>query len=245
MKCSKCKNDAIESQTLCVKCKASKERRRQERKSLGICLYCVKSSLPNNSLCEEHLIQRKVRSKELRLNRENNNVCQQCGKNEITEQKICSKCSLNRKKNSEKRLIEGKCLHCNDIRTSDKYCEKHNNYYINFHRKKRQQVIDTFGGKCMCCGEDHIAFLSIDHINNDGSLDRKNGIRSQGLINKIIKEDYPKDKYQLLCHNCNFAKQFWPGGCPHQKNAQDTENQQKSIMHLQRLQKLKTNNEPS
>jgi hypothetical protein len=33
---------------------------------------------------------------------------------------------------------------------------------------------------------------------------------------KVKAAGYPKDRYQLLCHNCNMAKGFY-GLCPHQE----------------------------
>ncbi len=37
----------------------------------------------------------------------------------------------------------------------------------------RTQVINSYGGSCVCCGETELVFLSIDHINNDGDKHRK------------------------------------------------------------------------
>lgn len=35
-------------------------------------------------------------------------------------------------------------------------------------------------------------------------------------IEAFIKQNFPKDEYQLLCMNCNFAKGLY-SGCPHQR----------------------------
>lgn len=83
----------------------------------------------------------------------------------------------------------------------------------------KQKVIDEYGGKCTCCGEDNSIFLSIDHIDDSGSKHRK----SLSLCNPtgntfyrwLRKQGYPKENYQLLCFNCNFAKHVL-GKCPHQ-----------------------------
>jgi len=38
--------------------------------------------------------------------------------------------------------------------------------------KRRKVVIETYGGRCVCCGESEPLFLSIDHINEDGAKHR-------------------------------------------------------------------------
>jgi hypothetical protein len=69
--------------------------------------------------------------------------------------------------------------------------------------------------KCACCGETNIEFLTIDHVNNDGSKYRKKiNCRGSGIYYWLIKNHFPEG-IQVLCMNCNFAKgQF--GYCPHE-----------------------------
>jgi hypothetical protein len=81
------------------------------------------------------------------------------------------------------------------------------------HLNRRLKVLKHYGNKCNCCGETEIKFLAIDHINNDGYLERRN--RSPNLAARIVAAGYPKT-YQILCHNCNGAKGFY-GKCPHQQ----------------------------
>lgn len=76
----------------------------------------------------------------------------------------------------------------------------------------RKQVIDAYGGKCACCGESNPAFLSVDHINNDGAEHRRS---VRHLYTWLRQNDFPKDGFQLLCFNCNCAKGIY-GICPHQ-----------------------------
>jgi len=42
-------------------------------------------------------------------------------------------------------------------------------------RKKivRREVIEHYGGKCECCGEEHMEFLSIDHVKGGGTKERR------------------------------------------------------------------------
>ena len=75
-------------------------------------------------------------------------------------------------------------------------------------------VIDAYGGKCVCCGEDAYEFMTIDHKHNDGYVDRKWG-RGTNLYKFLRRLGYPKDRFQLLCWNCNCAKGKY-GYCPHE-----------------------------
>jgi hypothetical protein len=43
-------------------------------------------------------------------------------------------------------------------------------------------VFNHYGGECICCGLADTAFLTIDHINNDGHLDKKSGNRYKKII---------------------------------------------------------------
>lgn len=80
--------------------------------------------------------------------------------------------------------------------------------------KLRRQIFEAYGCKCACCGECEEKFLAIDHVNNDGAIERKQYGAGVGLLRKIIREKYP-DSYQLLCHNCNVGKHLNGGICPH------------------------------
>ena len=89
-----------------------------------------------------------------------------------------------------------------------------------YHKSCRKCVIDHYGGKCACCGENHIEFLAIDHIHGDGNQDRKEKGGNTKLMFFLFREmkegrDY-KDQYQILCHNCNLSLGFY-GYCPHNK----------------------------
>lgn len=86
-------------------------------------------------------------------------------------------------------------------------------------RLLKQEIINHYGGKCACCGITDPFFLSVDHINNDGYLERRGKIRRYRpsgyfLYKRIIKANFPND-LQILCFNCNIAKQHNKGICPH------------------------------
>lgn len=81
----------------------------------------------------------------------------------------------------------------------------------------KQEMVDAYGGKCACCGENELAFLSLDHIGGGGkhrlSCGRKNHV--QEIRRQLKAAGWPKDKYRLLCMNCNFATSRGRT-CPHQ-----------------------------
>ena len=74
-------------------------------------------------------------------------------------------------------------------------------------------VLNHYGGKCVCCGTTTMEFLSMDYINGDGSIDRKLGMADH-IWNWIKKNNYP-ESLQILCFNCNMAKAH-NGYCPHE-----------------------------
>jgi|SRR5579884_262445 len=88
-----------------------------------------------------------------------------------------------------------------------------------YNNSLKDLVYSHYGNKCNCCGEAEICFLTIDHVNNDGHADKMPcGRRRLGayLYTQIIKENFPQDKYQILCYNCNCGKHRNNGVCPHQ-----------------------------
>lgn len=82
----------------------------------------------------------------------------------------------------------------------------------------RAEMLAAYGSKCICCGESTPEFLQLDHIHNDGHIDRKINKTSAKLWAKLKKLDWPRDRHQLLCANCNFGKLMNGGICPHAKS---------------------------
>lgn len=97
------------------------------------------------------------------------------------------------------------CRSCENQRSKDK------------DEKCKLETITEYGGKCICCGETLPIFLTIDHVNEDGAEERRrlNNPGGHRFYRLLKKQGYPKDKYQILCFNCNHAKHVL-GTCPHQ-----------------------------
>jgi hypothetical protein len=98
--------------------------------------------------------------------------------------------------------------------------DKTQKYSRNYRDKLTLQVITHYGGKCICCGETELKFLTIDHKNNDGAKERKKlsgrnvGTNNLSVYRLIVKNNYP-DTYRVLCYNCNCGRERNNGICPH------------------------------
>lgn len=74
----------------------------------------------------------------------------------------------------------------------------------------KSEVFAAYGGTCLCCGETHPDFLSIDHTNGyDGQSPRK----GSQLYRWLLRNRFPDD-FRVLCMSCNFALGHH-GYCPH------------------------------
>jgi hypothetical protein len=88
-------------------------------------------------------------------------------------------------------------------------------------RRLKNATFMAYGGECACCGLGDQRFLTIDHILNDGKLDKINGRRSGSQLYRYLRRNgYPKDRYQVLCYNCNLAKAHNNGICPHKQSVE-------------------------
>lgn len=120
------------------------------------------------------------------------------------------KCKQCRKKSTFKNKNHLLCIKCKDINRLFKF------------RKLKRRLVKEYGGKCKCCNENRIEFLTIDHIYGGGRQERiklareKEAYGTCGFYLWLIRNKCPKDKYRLLCMNCNFAKRFGKP-CPHEK----------------------------
>lgn len=87
-------------------------------------------------------------------------------------------------------------------------------------QKLKKEVLEHMGGKCACCGETEIEFLSMDHVNNDGAKHRRKtgvGMRGGGDIWRYIRDHNYPSSFQILCHNCNWSKYIGNGVCVHKR----------------------------
>lgn len=105
--------------------------------------------------------------------------------------------------------------------------QKGSDYYLKQQRdrarertqERKREVVNAYGGKCACCGENRLVFLAIDHVNGGGNQHRKEVGGSYRIYRWLKEHGYPGG-FRVLCHNCNFAT---TGGktCPHQINEEE------------------------
>lgn len=81
-------------------------------------------------------------------------------------------------------------------------------------RALKAEVVAAYGGKCACCGEATLEFLTIDHTNGDGAEHRRKVGKGKKIYADLKAMGFPKDGYQVLCFNCNICLGFY-GYCPH------------------------------
>lgn len=123
----------------------------------------------------------------------------------------CKKCfSI---KNKAYRLANPEKVRAIEIRYLNKNRPERLKRMRDYYARLRNELFEAYGNKCKCCGEDRKEFFAVDHIHGGGNLEKRN-LGTRPLYRKIKAEGYPKDKYQILCHNCNMSLGFY-GYCPH------------------------------
>ena len=198
----------------------------EKRKQAGICTSCGKVDAAKGSLkCEEcsNNYRQYIHQRHHELKKQK--CCIRCGLPSAKTK--CAKCIAYLKEQSQKMVEERKknalCVSCGlPIRSKFVYCsvclviKKEANQKCR--DKLRKTVIESYGGKCVCCEEANFAFLSIDHINGGGNQHRKELFGRTGSSHSFyrwLKKNGFPEGFQVLCHNCNFAKWRY-GKCPHQ-----------------------------
>jgi len=69
----------------------------------------------------------------------------------------------------------------------------------------RMGAIRKLGSSCVICCEDELEFLTIDHVFNDGAVERAN--RHHRLVfQSIVRGIVDLSRYRVLCRNCNSGR---------------------------------------
>ena len=185
----------------------------------------MKMAIPRN---ERIRALRKVYAKEGR--------CLNCGaRPPVTGRNLCDKCLTTarnstqsyRKRNPDADSSSGRkhrenaglCRECGVTGKPLKYgrlCESCGVVDKQRALRLKKDAMELYGGKCACCGEDKLAFLTIDHINHDGTEKRKLKVHGGGTtLYRQLKKSPHDSTLQVLCWNCNCAKGIF-GICPHE-----------------------------
>lgn len=133
---------------------------------------------------------------------------------------------------------EGKCFCGREPTPGKKLCERHqathrdryhqklkgnpewvsrmNASYVAANRVAKLAAFDAYGGRrCACCGEEHLEFLTLDHIDPATAV-RGDPYRCGPRLYRLLRrQGYPQG-FRVLCMNCNFARGNF-GGCPHER----------------------------
>jgi hypothetical protein len=86
--------------------------------------------------------------------------------------------------------------------------------------RTRREAIEAYGGRCSCCGEQRLEFLTINHTKNDGARHRR-ALGNQGRGHAFylwLKTNYYPTGFDVRCWNCNCAQGLY-GYCPHKKES--------------------------
>jgi len=75
-------------------------------------------------------------------------------------------------------------------------------------KRLKDKVFDIYGRKCKC-GFSDVRALTLDHINNNGSQERKT-LGERGVYRRALIPEF-RHEYQTLCMNCQFIKRIEQG----------------------------------
>lgn len=133
-------------------------------------------------------------------------------------QVYCLECM--RSYNKTKRNRERENAYLRNKRQNDpEWAARDREYHNAWARKVRNEVLEAYSdGKvcCSCCGEDNDVFLAVDHINGGGSEEKRQR-KGAKIYGWLRSRKFPPG-YQVLCHNCNYAKHIL-GACVHRESA--------------------------
>lgn len=160
-----------------------------------------------------------LQNKEMRRRHKEAGLCR-CGNPPIQGYELCQGCVNINNRYKRKLVALGLCGRCGkEPKPGSKFCDdcleasskRHEEWRNNIY----QQILDHYGGKCVCCGETNLGFLTLDHKNNDGAKQRRQSGTRGGYLYylKVIRDGFPND-LQILCFNCNCGKNSF-GFCPH------------------------------
>lgn len=65
--------------------------------------------------------------------------------------------------------------------------------------RDKLEIYRLEGNACVCCGIDDPIYFNIDHVDNDGCLDKTRNTTLKAYLKT-------PERFQLLCANCNWAK---------------------------------------
>lgn len=213
-------NPVVSGTKACTTCQDYFATRYATIKASGMCPgHPSVPVVSGKALCQSCL----DRLKESRLNANKKGMCQRHSnrKTASTNSVLCQECITDFKQKRIARKQAGMCqIHGHVPAAPGKtICEKCLAGALDRKRQLKLLVFSHYGFRCACRNcpypEPGLAFLTIDHVNNDGNAHRRT-IRV--TIYQWLKNNNFPDGFQTLCYNCNMAKGKCGGVCPHEES---------------------------
>jgi hypothetical protein len=164
--------------------------RYHKKRALGECSDCSNPAMIGMAQCENHRKRRIATQMDIITARKDKKLCIVCGSSNIVTANHCQP------------------------------CRERVNGYNQFRRSKIVKLIRLqYGESCTCCGESEPVFLTIDHVNDDGSEHRQ----EVGFdIYRFLYAEFRRtgkwpEGFTTLCYNCNAGRWRNGGECPHQR----------------------------
>lgn len=217
--CTQCGKKPAHNHTMCDECKIkyTSETTNKKRIRSGLCLSCGGENNSGFLRCDACRAKLREEAKEKYKIKKEHKVCRFCGLPSDGKGTTCKNCreKILKTNNERKKKLaeEGRCVVCSSkIENNGKHkniCKecrnKANASSKKSQQKNRQIVLEAYGNKCVCCGWDYQDDLAMDHIYNDGKEHRKH-VFSSNFYRWLIRNNFPKDRFQILCNNCNIRK---------------------------------------
>jgi hypothetical protein len=102
--------------------------------------------------------------------------------------------------------INSRCLDCLRVMNENQAI---------YDKRQRYEAILAYGEKCICCSQDNLELLDIDHIGGGGCQHRKTIKRAGPSFFRWLRQQKYPAGYQIMCMNCNRARTNNNGTCPH------------------------------
>lgn len=197
-------------------------RRQEAAKQNGVCIQCHKHPpRPHRTTCAACAQKMSDYGRERRRIRKASGLCIYCGEKSITSGSGCKQCrvtkdSYNKTRRSKLRL-SNLCWQCRRPAHNKSLCDACRARIRLKDLEEKVRAMRVYGnGSCSCCGECHLSFLSLDHVNGGGNRHRKQLGGSANIYKRLRQLGYPKDPpLAVLCFNCNLGRQLNGGICPH------------------------------
>lgn len=122
----------------------------------------------------------------------------------------CQSCSVTAYfKDKPKKSVEEKAEYQKAYYQNNK--EHLGGYYSDYRAKIKIEMVEAYGGECKECGEVDSIVLNLDHIEDNGAVERRDSGIKGGFkfYMQLRKQGWPQEGYQLLCCNCNYRKEYY------------------------------------